>query len=126
MLLHVLFWVAAGVQQLSLTPTLPQADRTLSRLHLLEETLRVPFGGDWGGETHVFARFKNLDVGVFARAWSESVCDRPDCAGRGVHAGAEVKVNVTPAMDVGLDVGVHRGATERTGSLILPRLRLKF
>lgn len=63
---------------------------------------------------------------MFARAWSEAVCDRPDCAGRAVYTGAEAKVNVTPALDVGFDFGVHRGSTERTGSLILPRLRVKF
>jgi hypothetical protein len=65
-------------------------------------------------------------VGIFAQAWSEAVCDRPDCAGRAVQAGAEVKVNVTPAHDVGLDLGAARNSTQRTGSIILPRLRLKF
>jgi hypothetical protein len=40
--------------------------------------------------------------------------------------GAEVKVNVTPALDVGLELGAGRNATQRGGSMILPRLRLKF
>jgi len=119
---------AVFAQQLTLTPTPPppRADWAGARLHLLEETLRIPFGEDWGGETRAFARFGRLDVGVFARAWSEAVCDRPDCAGRAVQMGAEVKVNVTPALDVGLDLGVGRNATQRGGSMILPRLRLKF
>jgi len=104
----------------------PQADQPRWRLHLLDETLRVPFGEDWGGETRFFARFGSLDIGVFARAWSETVCDRPDCAGRAVQVGAEAKVNVTPALDVGLELGAQRGSTERTGSIIMPRLRMKF
>jgi hypothetical protein len=114
-----------GAQDVTRAPA-PQADRAASRLHLLDETLRIPFGEDWGGETRFFARFKYLDVGVFARAWAETVCDRPDCGGRGVQAGAEIKANLTPALDVGLDLGVQRGSTERTGSVILPRLRMKF
>lgn len=125
-LYHVLLWVAVGAQEVTRAPAPPQADQAASRLHLLDETLRIPFGEDWGGETRFFARFKYLDVGVFARAWAESVCDRPDCGGRGVQAGAEIKTNVTPSLDVGLEVGVQRGSTERTGSIIMPRLRMKF
>ena len=115
-------------QQLTLPPASPllATESPWSRLHLLEESLRVPYGDDWGGEVHYYFRFNRLDVGAFARAWSEAICDRPDCVGRAVQAGAEVKVNVTPALDVGLDVGGARGATQRTGSIILPRLRLKF
>ena len=125
--LAALFWAAVVTQQLMLAPTPPLVGPDWpGRLHLLDESLRVPFGEDWGGETHYFVRFNRLDVGIFARAWSEAICDRPDCVGRGLHAGAEVKVNVTPALDVGLDVGGARGATQRTGSMILPRLRLKF
>jgi hypothetical protein len=128
MILAALLGAAVLVQQLTLAPTPPppRADWFGARLHLLEDSLRVPFGEDWGGDTHYFIRFNRLDVGVFARAWSEAICDRPDCPGRAVHAGAEVKVNVTPALDVGLDVGAARNSTQRTGSMILPRLRLKF
>ncbi len=125
-LLHLLFSIPAGAQQLTLPPAAPQADRPAWRLHLLDETLRVPFAEDWGGETRLFSRFGRLDVGVFARAWAETVCDRPDCAGRAIHAGAQTNLNVTPALDVGFDFGVHRGASERTGSLVLSRVRLKF
>jgi hypothetical protein len=115
-------------QQLMLSPVPPpvRADSFGAKLHLLEESLRVPFGEDWGGETHYFVRFGRLDVGAFARAWSESICDRPDCPGRALHAGAEVRVNVTPRLDVGLDVGAARSGTQRTGSMMLSRLRLKF
>jgi hypothetical protein len=115
-------------QQLTLPPAPPLrgAESPWARLHLLEESLHVPYGEDWGGEVHYYFRFNRLDVGAFARAWSEAICDRPDCVGRAVQAGAEVKVNVTPTLDVGLDVGGARGATQRTGSIILPRLRLKF
>jgi hypothetical protein len=115
-------------QQLTLPPAPPLlgAESPWTKLHLLEESLRVPYGDDWGGEVHYYFRFNRLDVGAFARAWSEAICDRPDCVGRAVQAGAEVKVNVTPVLDVGLDVGGARGATQRTGSIILPRLRLKF
>jgi len=125
-LLHLLFWATAGAQPLTLPAAPPRADQPAWRLHLLDETLRVPFGEDWGGETRLFTRFGALDVGVFARAWAETVCDRPDCAGRAIHAGAQTNLNVTPALDVGLDFGVHRGAAERTGSMVLSRLRLKF
>src|SRR2546423_806389 len=125
--LAALLCAAVVGQQLMLAPTPPVAEPDwLGRLHLLHESLRVPFGEDWGGETHYFLRFNRLDVGVFARAWAETICDRPDCIGRGVYGGAEVKVNVTPSLDVGLDVGGARGATQRAGSMILPRLRLKF
>jgi hypothetical protein len=114
-------------QQVTLSPpSAPIEEGPPARLHLLEETLRIPFGEDWGGETHLGFRFDRLDVGLFARAWSEAPCLRPDCADRGVHAGAEVKVNLGPALDVGLDVGAYRGSTQRTGTLILPRARLKF
>jgi hypothetical protein len=125
--LTTLLCAAIVAQQLTLAPAPPPvgADWLGKRLHLLDESLRDPFQ-DWGGETHYFVRFNRLDVGVFARAWAESICDRPDCAERGVHAGAEAKVNVTPALDVGLDVGAARGATQRTGSMTLMRLRLKF
>lgn len=126
MIAHVLFWVVAAAPPLAVAPRATEPEGVASRLHLLDETLRVPFGDDWGGETHLFARFGHLDLGLFARAWSEAVCDRPDCAGRAVQAGAEVKMNLTPAFDVGFDFGVQRGSTERTGSLILPRLRAKF
>lgn len=126
MLVQVLFWAAVGAQQLRLPPAPPARDVPSRRLHLLDETLRVPFGEDWGGETRFFVRFGRLDVGAFARAWSELVCDRPDCPGRAVQVGGEVKLNVTPALDVGLDVGVQRNAIERSGALILPRLRMKF
>ncbi|HXJ18710.1 MAG TPA: hypothetical protein VMT03_00645 [Polyangia bacterium] len=119
---------AVLVQQLAMAPTPATVPTDWStRLHLLEETLRVPFGEDWGGETHYFMRFNRLDVGVFGRAWSQTVCDRPDCTGRSLSAGAEVKVDVTPALDVGLNAGAVRdGTTRGTGTIILPRLRLKF
>jgi hypothetical protein len=128
MILAVLLGATLVAEQLTLPPAPPPArnDWAASRLHLLDETLRVPFGEDWGGETHYFFRFNRLDVGVFARAWSDAVCDRPDCAGRAVFGGAEVKVNVTPTLDVGLDIGATRDGTQRTSSTILPHLRLKF
>ncbi len=46
---------------------LPGATLAAGQLTLLNETLRVPFGEDSGGETHYFVRFNRLDVGVFAR-----------------------------------------------------------
>ncbi len=123
-----LLGAALVAQQLTLAPAPPpiRADWPGARLHLLEEVLRVPFGEDWGGEVHYFVRFNRLDVGAFVRAWSEAICDRPDCPGRAVQGGAEVKVNVTPTLDVGLDLGPARNATQRAGSMILPRMRLKF
>ena len=128
MVVAALLGASLVAQQLTLAPTppAPQAEWFGARLHLLNETLRVPFGEDWGGETHYFLRFNRLDVGVFAKAWAEAICDRPDCPGRAVYGGAEVKVNVTPVLDVGLDVGAARSSTQRAGSMILPRLRMKF
>jgi hypothetical protein len=123
------FFAAVIVQQLTLAPSPPpvRGDWPGARLHLLEESLRVPFGEDWGGELHVFRRFNRLDVGGFVRAWSQQVCDRPDCPGRSLEGGAEVRVNVTPKLDVGLDVGALRdGVSRRSESTIMPRLRLKF
>lgn len=122
-----ILFAALVSQQVMLSPALPPAGESpWQRLHLLDETLRIPFGDDWGGETHFGFRFDRLDVGVFARAWAEGLCDRADCVNRGIHAGAEVKVNLAPSLDVGLEVGAYRGAPQRAGALILPRARLKF
>lgn len=128
------FWAAVVLaQQLTLAPvTLApespalRADRFGARLHLLEETLRVPFGEDWGGEMRYFVRYDRLSVGVFGRAWSEEVCDRADCRGRALQAGADLKISVTPTLDVGLDMSAVRSGRQRAGSMIGSRLRLKF
>jgi hypothetical protein len=133
--MSIAFLSAAGLsaalfaQQLSLAPTppAPRSDWPGARLHLLEESLRIPFGEDWGGEADYFLRFNRLDLGGFVRAWSQAVCDRPDCAGRSVQAGAAIRVKVAPALDVGVEVGALRdGTTQRTQPVVMPRLRLKF
>jgi hypothetical protein len=118
-------------QQLTLTPPVftpaPPPIDPVKRLHLLEETLRVPFGEDWGGETHIGLQLgSGIWIGTFVRAWAEAPCDRKDCPDRAVHAGAEVKVQMTPAVDLGVNAGAHRSSTQRTGSMILPRVRIKF
>lgn len=43
-----------------------------------------------------------------------------------ISRGNQVKVNATPTLDVGFDLGPARGSTQRIGSMILPRLRLSF
>ena len=106
-------------------PTLP--DRALLPLHLLEETLRVPFGEDWGGETFLYRLLTpRLSLGLSMRAWSEAICDRPSCQERAIETGVELRYQVTPGLDVGVDMGVQRTGGARPVPAILPRVHLKF
>ena len=73
-----ILFAALVSQQVMLSPALPPAGESpWQRLHLLDETLRIPFGDDWGGETHFGFRFDRLDVGVFARAWPKVFATAP-------------------------------------------------
>jgi len=65
-----------------------------------------------------------LTLGVYLRAWSEAVCDRPSCAERAVESGVELRYRVQPGLDLGVGLGVQRSPGTRTAPSVLPRIHL--
>jgi hypothetical protein len=84
----------------------------------------VPFGDDWGGETFLHTPLsRRLSLGVTMRAWSEGICERPSCTERAFEAGVELRYLMKPGLDLGMGIGVQKGAA---GNALLPHLHLKF
>jgi|GEM_PF-6058643 len=117
-------------QPVPVVPRLPVAGDAAGGtlpFHLFTETLRVPFGGDWGGETFLYAPVgPRLSLGLFMRAWSEALCVSPSCEARALEAGVELRYQVKPGVDIGLDVSTQRSAGAAPTPTVLPRLRVKF
>jgi len=108
-------------------PGAGDAGQTALPFHLFNETLRVPFGGDWGGETFLFTDLGHrLSLGLFMRAWSEALCVTPSCDGRALEGGVELRYQVKPGVDIGVDVGAQRGGGVRSVPGVMPRVRVKF
>jgi hypothetical protein len=90
-------------------------------LRLLHESLRVPFGDDWGGQIRGSLEFaRRISVGAYMKSFADGVCDPHWCANRAVRAGVDVQIKVTPVFDVnvGYEAGVrgsylYRGPTLR-------------
>ena len=94
------------------------------RPHLFLETLRVPFGDDWGGETFMYTPLgRRLSLGLVLRAWNAGFCNHLTCIDRAIEAGVELRVRVKRGLDLGVGMGVQQGPAER---LVMPRLHLKF
>jgi len=109
------------------TPGLGQPERSALPFRLFVDTLRVPFGADWGGETFLYRPINDrLSVGLFMRAWNEAICDRPSCQDRAVEGGVELRYQVKPGLDLGMGIGAQRGAGMRATPTVLPRVHLKF
>jgi hypothetical protein len=95
--------------------------------HLFIQTIRLPFGEDWGGEMFVFSPIsRRLSVGLFMRAWNEATCSEPACPQRAIEGGVELRYRMTPGLDVGGSIGVQRGGNARGMPAVLPRIHLKF
>jgi hypothetical protein len=108
-------------------PRLGEQDRSTLPFRLFVDTLRVPFGGDWGGETFLYTPINDrLSVGLFMRAWNEAICVSPSCQDRAVEAGVELRYQIKPGLDLGLGMGLQRGAGVRPAPSVLPRVHLKF
>ncbi|MES1157655.1 MAG: hypothetical protein ABUL67_01020 [Haliangium ochraceum] len=94
-------------------------------LRLLTESLRVPFGDDWGGEMRGSIEMDGrVSLGLFMKVWSEGVCDPHWCADRSIHMGADVRVRVTPRLD--LNLGYEQGKGPAAGRGPMLRARWKF
>ena len=125
--------VSAGPGLGELFPSLPPVPVTRGAggdrlpFHLFSETLRVPFGADWGGETFLYAPVApRLSLGLFMRAWSEAPCVSPSCEARALEGGVELRYQVKPGVDIGLGVSTQRSAGTNPAPTVLPRLRVKF
>jgi hypothetical protein len=95
--------------------------------HVFVETLRVPFGDDWGGETYLYTPLGHrLSFGLFMRGWNEAICDRLACAERTLESGVELRYQLRPGVDLGVGLGVQKGAGIRSAPAVLPRIHLKF
>lgn len=102
-------------------------DRSALPFHLLVDTLRVPYGEDWGGDTFLYRPLNpRLAIGLTLRAWNEAICASPSCQDRAIEAGVELRYKVKPGLDLGVGVGAQRSAGVRPAPAVLPRLRLKF
>ena len=108
-------------------PLAEERDGTMLRPHLFIDTLRVPFGDDWGGETFLYTPLGHrLSLGLLMRAWNEAICDRLSCADRVIEAGVELRYQVKPGVDLGVGMGVQKGGGARSAPAVLPRIHLKF
>ena len=95
-------------------------------LHLLIETLRVPFAADWGGEMRArIAMGGRLSFGAFMKAWSEGVCvPGHSCQELSIHSGVDTRFRVTPSFDLNLGYEIGRGPATGRGPML--RLRWNF
>ena len=128
LMLRALVPVSSAVPDLKLSaPLVDQAGRTLRLPHLFIQTLRVPFGEDWGGEVFVYAPVaRRLSVGVFMRAWNEATCTNPACPQRAIEGGVELRYRMKPGLELGGSIGVQRSGGARLPPAVLPRIHLKF
>ena len=130
--LALLMVVALAPAGSSLELTLPAAqaparDETHLPWHLFSETLRGPFGQDWGGETFLYAPVgARLSAGLFMRSWSEATCASPSCAERAMEAGVELRYQVKPGVQLGVGLGAQRSPGARPAPSVLPRVHLRF
>lgn len=127
-MLALLATEAAPVPDLRLpAPRTAGRDEIVLPHHLFTDTLRAPFGDGWGGETYLYTPVGHrMSLGLFMRGWSEAVCDRPSCAERAIESGVELRYRLKPGIDLGVGMGVQRGAGARSAPAVLPRIHLKF
>ena len=119
--------VSSAVPDLKLAAPLAQErDGTTLSHHLFSESLRVPFGDDWGGETFMYTPLgRRLSLGLLMRAWNAGFCNHLTCTDRALEAGLELRYRVKPGLDLGVGIGVQRAAGA-PGPAVLPRLHLNF
>ena len=78
-------------------PLAPEQDGTLLRPHLFLETLRVPFGDDWGGETFMYTPLgRRLSLGLLMSAWNAGFCNHLTCTDRAIEGGVELRSATEP------------------------------
>jgi hypothetical protein len=119
---------SSRVPDLKLSPPLvEQTDRPVGPPRLFIQTLRVPFGEDWGGEMFAYIPIsRRLSVGLFMQAWNEAICSEPACPQRAIEGGVELRYRMKPGLDLGGSIGVQRSGDARGTPAVLPRIHLKF
>jgi hypothetical protein len=119
---------SSAVPELKLAaPLAEERDGAMLGHHLFLESLRVPFGDDWGGETFMSTPLgRGLSLGLLMRAWNAGFCNHLTCTDRAVEAGVELRYRVKPGLDLGVGIGMQRAAGPQPVPTVMPRLRLRF